>query len=194
MSNIFTRNAVHYKTRCAWEEERMIELKEFVLEGDVEILKKEWLYIRDLAENENGFTNLSHGISWENFLSLYIPRRRQFVTGDGLEEEMVKQFDYLLWLDGEIVGMYRIRPELNDFLKTVTGGHIGYGIKKEYRGKGLGTQGLKLALEVLKTKTKDSEAYLFVHKDNPASLKVMQKNGAYIHHETDENFCTRIKL
>ncbi len=170
----------------------MVELKEFVLEGDEAILRKEWEYIRDLPENENGFTNTSHGLSYEEFLGTYIPRRRQFLTGEGLEEGMVKQEDYLLWLDGEIIGLYRIRAELNEFLKTVTGGHIGYGIKKEYRGKGYGIQGLKLALAVLKEKTADSEAYLFVHKDNPASLKVMQKNGAYIHHETDENYCTRI--
>ena len=171
----------------------MVELKEFELK-DKAILRKEWEFIRDLPADENGFTNTSAGISWEDFLSKYIPRRIQFLTGEGLEPEMMKQADYLLWSDGEIVGLFRIRPELNDFLRNVTGGHIGYGIKKEFRGKGYGTLGLKLALDVLREKSADSEAFLFVHKDNGASLRVMQKNGAYIHHETDENFCTRIPL
>ena len=90
--------------------------------------------------------------------------------------------------------MFRVRPQLNDFLRTVTGGHIGYGIIKKARGKGYATKGLALALKELKKRTEDKEAYLFCHKDNPASLHVMQKNGAYIHHETEENICTRIKL
>ena len=171
----------------------MVEFKEFDLE-DEDILKKEWEYIRDLPADENGFTNTSHGISYADFIAQYIPRRRAFLTGEGLEEGMVKQTDYLLFADGEIAGMFRVRPALNDFLRTVTGGHIGYGIKREFRGRELGTQGLKLALDILKSKTSDKEAILFVHKDNPASLRVMQKNGAYIHHETDESFCTHIKL
>ena len=40
----------------------------------------------------------------------------------------------------------------------------------------------------------EDEAYLSVNKNNPASLKVQQNNGAYIHHENDEEYFTRIKL
>ena len=41
-------------------------------------------------------------------------------------------------------------------------GHIGYGIGPKY------------------------------HKDNPASLRVQMKNGAYIHGETEQEYLTRI--
>lgn len=39
----------------------------------------------------------------------------------------------------------------------------------------------------------EDEIYMSVHKDNPASLKVQLKNGAYIHHEDEKEFYTRVK-
>lgn len=171
----------------------MLELKQFDCENK-EILKKEWEYISNLPADENGFTNNSNGISYEDFITSYVPKRKDFAEGKNLKEGLVPQIDFLLWENNEIIGMFRVRPQLNDFLRTVTGGHIGYGIIKKARGKGYATKGLALALKELKKRTADKEAYLFCHKDNPASLHVMQKNGAYIHHETEENICTRIKL
>jgi len=135
----------------------MLELKEFELKDEA-VLRKEWEFIRDLPANENGFSNAAHGIGWDEFLGKYIPRRIQFLTGESLEEGLVRQADYLLWADDAIAGIFRIRAELNDFLRNVDGGHIGYGIKREFRGKGLATYGLRLALDVLQEKTSDKEA------------------------------------
>ena len=86
--------------------------------------KKEWEYICDLSADENGFTNGAAGIAWEDFLSDYVPKRRQFESGNGLASALVRQIDFFLWCDGEIAGLFRIRPELNDFLRTVTGGSV----------------------------------------------------------------------
>ena len=36
------------------------------------------------------------------------------------------------------------------------------------------------------------EVYMSVHKNNPASLRVQIKNGAYIHHENETEYFTRI--
>ena len=33
-----------------------------------------------------------------------------------------------------------------------------------------------------------------VNKDNPASLRVQMKNGAYIHHENPQEYFTRIRM
>ena len=38
----------------------------------------------------------------------------------------------------------------------------------------------------------EDELYLSVNKSNPASLRVQLHNGAYIHHEDDEHYYTRI--
>lgn len=39
----------------------------------------------------------------------------------------------------------------------------------------------------------EDEIYLSVHKENIASLKAQLKNGAYIHHEDEKEYYTRIK-
>ena len=39
----------------------------------------------------------------------------------------------------------------------------------------------------------EDEIYLSVSKKNPASLRVQMKNGAYIHHEDEKEFYTRIR-
>ena len=72
-------------------------------------------------------------------------------------------------------------------------GHIGYCISNKYRGKNYATKGLKLTLEKAR-EFNIKEAYLAVNKDNPASLKVQLKNGAYIHHENKSEYFTRIKI
>jgi len=71
-------------------------------------------------------------------------------------------------------------------------GHIGYFIEKEHRGKGYATEGLRLTLQLAKDIIPEEEIYLRVNKDNPASLRVMQKNGGYIHHEDDSKYYVRI--
>ena len=108
-------------------------------------------------------------------------------------EGFVPETDFFLWEDNHIVGMFRIRHFLNDFLREGAG-HIGYGIKKEYRGKGYASRGLAQALEEARRLVKEDEIYMSVNRDNPASLRVQEKNGAYIHHMDDKEYYTRIKI
>lgn len=164
----------------------------YLKEANYEDIEKEYEYIRDLPKDENGFTNPDFQISRKNFeekaLLSYINQSK----GNDLPEGYVPCTTYFLWDNDEIVGLFRIRHHLNEFLRTGAG-HIGYGIGKKYRGKGYATEGLRLTIEKAWTIIPEDEIYMSVHKDNPASLKVQQKNGAYIHHEDDKEFYTRIK-
>ena len=90
------------------------------------------------------------------------------------------------------VGVFNLRHCLNDFLREGPG-HIGYCISEKYRGRGYATKGLKLTLEKAGQRS-IHEVYMSVNKDNPASLRVQIKNGAYIHHENETEFFTRINL
>ena len=92
----------------------------------------------------------------------------------------------------EIVGWFRIRHWLTEELAKGAG-HIGYGIRKDFRGKGYASLGLKLTIEKAWQMIREDEIYMSIHKDNPASLKVQMKNGAYIHHEDEQEIYTRIK-
>jgi predicted acetyltransferase len=154
---------------------------------------KEYEFIRDLPKDENGFTNPNFGCSFEEFRDRVLRSYIDHAQGKNLPEGYVPGTQFFLWDDDEIVGLFRVRHYLNDFLANGPG-HIGYGIKKECRGKGYASEGLRLALEEAKKLIKEDEAYLSVHKDNPASLRVQLKNGAIVHHEDDKEFFTRIRI
>jgi len=56
-------------------------------------------------------------------------------------------------------------------------GSIGYGIKKEYWGKGYANSACKLGLKFIKTKLKLHSVEATAEADNIASCKVLEKNG-----------------
>ena len=153
--------------------------------------KKTYELYMTFPENENGYINNVYGYDYDRFLD-WIELKRKWSKGEELPEGFVPDTTYVLVDEGKYVGVFNLRHCLNDFLREGPG-HIGYCISKIYRGKGYATAGLKLTLDMAKAIGID-EAYLSVHKDNPASLKVQQNNGAYIHHENDKEFFTRIAL
>ena len=87
---------------------------------------------------------------------------------------------YVLYVDGIPVGYGRVRHSSSEYLETVVGaGNLGYGIAKEYRGKGYGSILFK---ELLK-KCKEigyKEIKLFPMKTNEPTIKIMLKNGGQI--------------
>ena len=85
------------------------------------------------------------------------------------------------WLgwDGErMVGIINLRHELNDFLQHY-GGHIGYSVHPACWNRGYATQMLALAL-----RESDAlglrELLLTCSPDNPASKRVIEKNGGVL--------------
>ena len=164
----------------------------YVKKTNIEDIEKEWAFVRDMPADENGLTNDWPEISREDFEKKALPDMLRFERGENLPDWMVPETFLFLWEDDTIVGQFRIRHYLNDALRD-GGGHIGQFIKKEFRGKGYGTKGLALTLEVARTIVPEDEFYLRVNRDNPASLKVMQKNGGRIVKEDDEHYYVRIK-
>lgn len=158
-----------------------------------EDIDKEYEAIKKFPKNENGFENEYYDVSKEEYKNKVIPNLLNRSLGIDLPEGYVPDTYFFLWDDDKIVGLFKIRHCLNDFLKKGPG-HIGYGILKEYRGKGYATEGLKCAIEICKTLIKEDEIYLSSHKDNPASFKVQIKCGAYKTGETEDHNLTRIKI
>ena len=165
----------------------MLQLKK----ANWEDVEQEYLYITSLPENENGFTNRYSGVTRKDFEEKVLPSMINHSKGIDLPDGFVPCTEYFLWDDEKIVGLFRLRQVLNEALRNGAG-HIGYGIKKEYRGQGYASEGLRLIIEEARKIITEDEIYLSVHKDNPASLKVQIKNGAYIHHEDDVEYYTRI--
>lgn len=166
----------------------MLYLKEINL-NDIE---EEYRAIKSIPANENGFENKYHDVTMEKFEKEVIPKLNRNSKGIDLPEGYVPDTYYFLWDDNKIVGLFKIRHYLNDFLKKGAG-HIGAAILPENRGKKYGENGLKLAIEKCFEIIPEKEIYLSVHKDNPASLKMQLKNHAYVVGETENEYLTRIK-
>jgi len=164
----------------------------YLKEANFDDISKEYLFVRDMPIDENGLTNKWHGLSKADFEKKALPEMIAFSAGENLPVGFVKETFLFLWNDDNIVGQFRIRHYLCDSLRT-GGGHIGYFIKKEYRGRGYGKEGLRLCLEIARAIIPEREIYLRVNKDNAASLRVMLHNGGYIHHEDEAKYYVRIK-
>ena len=166
----------------------MLTLKE----ANFQDIQKEYEFVREIPENENGFTNAYFGASFDEFSSVCLPQMIAWSEGKELPAGFVPETFYFLWEDSEIVGQFRIRHFLCPSL-VEGGGHIGYFIQKDKRNRGLGKKGLRLALEKAQIIVPEDEIYLRVQKNNPASLRVMLSAGGCIHHEDDGHYYVRIK-
>lgn len=169
----------------------MLYLKKINLE-DVD---KEYDAIKKMPKFENGFENEYYDCTKESLKNEIIPTLKNNEMGKDLKEGYVPQTYYFLWDDDRIVGLFKFRHYLNDFLKTGPG-HIGYTILSNERGKGYATKGLKLLIDEVKDIVPEDELYFSVWKENPASLKVMQNCGAHIVGESKDNkeYLTRIYI
>lgn len=164
----------------------------FLREANFADIEKEYLFVREVPADENGFINDWAGVSYEDFRSVGLKTMIDWSAGENLPEGYVPETYFFLWNDDEIIGQYRIRHFLCESLINGAG-HIGCFIAREQRGRGFGTEGLRLALEKARDIVPEDEIYLRVNKNNPASLRAMLKNGGYIHHEDGQKYYVRIK-
>ena len=154
----------------------------FLKKANTEDAEKEWLFVREMPEDENGLINSYHGVSRDVFLNRALPEMLAFAEGTGLPAGYVPETFFFLWDDDTVVGQFRVRHYLC----------IGYFIAKPFRGKGYGTEGLRLVLEEARHIVPEEEFYLRVNRDNPASLRVMMKNGGRIAAEDETKYYVRI--
>ncbi len=163
----------------------------YLKEANLDDAKEEYKMFAQMPADENGFTNPEFGASFDEYVNTILPIKINNSKGVDLPDGFVPQTDYFLWDDDKVVGLFRLRHYLNDFLRE-NSGHIGYGIHRDFRGNGYATKGLELLLDIGKDVIEEDEFYLSVLKDNPASLKVQMSNGARIVREDETNYYTRI--
>lgn len=152
----------------------------------------QWKFITALPADENGFTNPHEGISFEEYRERVLPEQMMHEHPIHMPDWFVPCTYYYLWEDDTLLGEFRIRHQLTDALRNGAG-HIGYCIKKEHRGKGYGTKGLALTLEIAKSIVPEEEIYLRVLKSNIASFQVICNNGGYIAGEDNDHYLLRIR-
>lgn len=163
----------------------------YLKEANFEDNEEEFKFLSKMP-SANGFENPYINVT-EDTIEGVIQELIDHSKGLNLKEGYVPDTYYFLWDNNKIVGVFKLRHFLNEWLRN-NAGHVGYGILPEENGKGYATKGLALLKEKAKSIIEEDELYLSVHKDNPASLKVQQNNGAYIVGEIEGEYLTRIKI
>lgn len=102
-------------------------------------------------------------------------------TGRNLPEGYVRENFYLCYEGNRLVGVFSLKFELTDFLRSF-GGHIGYAVRPADRNRGLATQMLRQGL-VLAKQLGFSRVLCVCDDDNYASERVIVKNGGILENE-----------
>lgn len=141
--------------------------------------------LQRIGKDENAFTNPVNGMTFEEY-KVWLKQQDDWAREINLPNGYVGQTCYWFIVDGIPIGIGKIRHALTNHSRQI-GGNIGYAISDKYRGKGYGTIVLKLLLE----KAKDmnvKEKLLTVEKINPASKRVIEKNGGKLIDENEERW------
>lgn len=129
--------------------------------------------LQQIAPDDNGFHNKVCGMSYQDFRA-WLAREYGCDQGE-LEDWMVPQSSYWLYDGASPVGYGRIRHRLNDHLRE-TSGHIGYAVPRSQRGKGYGTELLRLLLKEC-AGLGIHEVQISANEDNLLSNRVIVRNG-----------------
>lgn len=135
--------------------------------------------------NENEFKNTAHGLTINEFQDWLIEQDR-WSRGQSLPHGYVPQTIFWFFDNNIPVGAGKIRHGLNDNSRKV-GGNIGYAIDPLYRGNGYATRFLSLLIKKAH-EMHISEILLSVEKYNPASKRVIEKNGGRLVKENEERW------
>ncbi len=104
---------------------------------------------------------------------------RRIARGIDVPADGVRQERWRLVRDGrDILGNVYLRPEA-DLLLQRSRGHIGCYIRPSQRGKGYGTQGLRLGLAKLRQQGL-RRVLIITRTDNDASKRTIEKNGGVV--------------
>ena len=147
-----------------------IEMRELRLEDALDAARVH----KAMMELDDWEFLLSDYVQDEEF-SQYINRVTSWKDEETVPEGRVASTYLVAVIEGRIAGRLSIRHRLNDFLGLV-GGHIGYGVAPEFRGKGVATYMLKYGLEFMKERGEE-KVFISCHSENEASRRIIEKCG-----------------
>ena len=102
--------------------------------------------------------------------------------GIGLPDGWVPETTYWLVLGGRILGVCHLRHRLTEALRDF-GGHVGYAVRPSERNRGYATRMLKLVLAEARRRGL-GRVLITCNADNPASARVIRKNGGVLDSES----------
>ena len=139
--------------------------------------------LKGIKASENSFTNPTYDMSFSEYQE-WLLLQEQWDRGENLPDGYVAQSIYWLYEDVIPIGIGKIRHSLTTSTRN-NGGNIGYAISFPYRGKGYGTDFLRLLLEEAKFIGVE-EIILTIDVDNEPSIRVCENNGGMLFRENNE--------
>lgn len=121
----------------------------------------------------------------------YLERLDSVRRGENVPDGWVPSTFLVAEIDGRIIGRVSIRHELNDYLER-RAGHIGYGIRPEFRGRGYATEILVRALEIVRG-LGVQRVLVTCNDSNTASSKVIEKCGGVLENIIDTDDGERVR-
>ena len=148
--------------------------------------EKEFEYLKQVPQNENGFHNPASPDDLKNLASFkkFLQTKVNHSFGKDLKPGYVPNTVYWVEKDGEIVGVGNVRHYLNDKLRDTGSGHIGLGGIK-YRGRGIGTAANKLLIKKVFELGEDIVA-VGAMESNAASRRMIEKSGGVLDRIIDD--------
>jgi predicted acetyltransferase len=141
--------------------------------------------LEEIRYDENGFIGDARVASGELSVAAYLKELADISEGRNLRPGWVPMTTFwLLDATDNAVAVSRLRHRLTESLLR-SGGHIGYFVKRQERGKGYGTEILHQTLAEAR-KLGIERALLTVDADNLASVRVIEGNGGVLQDETLE--------
>jgi predicted acetyltransferase len=131
------------------------------------------------ADNFEFLLGYTEGMAWPEYLQIL----DNLFTGTNLPEGKVSSTFLIAESNGELVGRTSIRHELNDFLFSV-GGHIGYGVRPNYRRQGYATEILKQSLAYI-NQLGITEVLVTCLDVNVGSFEVIQSQGGILENKVE---------
>ncbi len=131
--------------------------------------------VDEVVQQDGEYPYNNADLAREDFAQ-FVRELEEEAEGIGLPDGFPPQQVYWLLKDGkQIVGEIRFRPVLMPPYEKFNG-HVGYNIRPSQQGKGYATRQLALLLDEAR-RFKLVGISMTIEGDNPASVRVIEKNG-----------------
>ena len=130
------------------------------------------------------------GCDFDGDFAAHVQRLRDYAQGINVPANWVAASAYSFVRNKRILGVCDLRHKLTEALRDY-GGHVGYSVRPSERGKGYGTEILRLALEKAQALGID-RVLVTCGKGNIASQRVILKNGGVLDSESHSELAGQI--
>ena len=136
-------------------------------------------FLRAHRATSPGYPSFLHhyreGVAFRRYLEILVEQKH----GIGIAPDYVPSTELFAFVGERIVGRVSIRHYLNADLER-RGGHIGYVVVPEFRGRGYATAMLQKALRIARDDLGLSRVLVTCDDDNIASMRTIEKCGGVL--------------